>query len=250
MVAIASALLLGVACGAEQRTTAVVQSPPTLPPTTASPTAAPTSPPPTATTIPSPTQAPTAPAAITATAPTAIQEATGGASDLPALAPENAPPLPKSQTTADSADRPVRLAIPAIQLDLQPVPVGLDQKGVPVVPKHDVGWFTGSTAPGEGSNVILWGHVLRWLDSPDVPAPFERIHTLKPGAEIRIVTAGGTERRYRVTEQVRTRPDDVSYLYPTLGERLTLVSCIGDKVIRKGELTKEFRLVTLARPVE
>lgn len=142
-----------------------------------------------------------------------------------------------------------RLDIPDIGLDVQPIAVGLDDQQVPIVPRHDVGWFESSALPGQGSNIVLWGHVLRWKDSPDTAAPFERIHELKPGAEIVLETEDRQPRRYRVTQQVQVRPENTSYLAPTPGERVTLISCIGDNVIDNGTLTKEFRLVTIAMPV-
>jgi LPXTG-site transpeptidase (sortase) family protein len=143
---------------------------------------------------------------------------------------------------------PERLVIPAINVDLQPVPVGLDEQRLPLVPRHDVGWFTGSAQPGQGSNVIFWGHVLRWKDTPNTAAPFERLHELQPGAEI-TVFSNNQAQRYEVTEQIQVRPENVAYLLPTAEERLTFVSCIGDNVIVTGTLTKEFRLVTIAKPI-
>jgi LPXTG-site transpeptidase (sortase) family protein len=142
------------------------------------------------------------------------------------------------------------LIIPAIGLNLKPISVGLDKQRIPIVPKHDVGWFNGSAMPGQGSNVVLWGHVLRWKDTPKVPAPFAHLKEVQPGAEIRVVTADGATRSYRVTQRVWVRPDQVSYILPTASERLTLVSCIGDSVIREGALTKEFRLITIAEPAK
>lgn len=187
----------------------------------------------------------------TPTAGPAASETASEMSDLPALAPEVAPPTPAADATAASSPaNPSRLVIPALGLDFTPVAVGVDERNVPIVPKHDVGWFTKSARPGERSNVIFWGHVLRWTDSPAVPAPFERIHELQPGAEVMVTTEDGKERRYQVTQQVQVRPNEVQLLYPTLTERLTLVSCIGDKVIQQGTLTKELRLVTIAEPVQ
>jgi LysM repeat protein len=55
----------------------------------------------------------------------------------------------------------MRLTIPAIGLDTAPVPVGHDRANRPVVPKHDVGWYTHSAMPGQGENVVFWGHVAR-----------------------------------------------------------------------------------------
>ncbi|MDQ5852262.1 MAG: class F sortase, partial [Chloroflexota bacterium] len=104
--------------------------------------------------------------------------------------------------------------------------------------------------PGEGSNVVFWGHVLRWRSQPKIPAPFARLHELQPGARVTVVTVDGRVRRYHVTRQVWVRPSEVQYILPTDSERITLVSCIGDKVIRNGELTKEFRLITIAEPAE
>jgi sortase (surface protein transpeptidase) len=188
-------------------------------------------------------QTPTAPAER----PTARATSTP---EPPALVPEVAPPTPAAEPTSPPApSQPIRLIVPEIDLDLRPVPVGLDDRRVPIVPRHDVGWFTDGAYPAQGSNVVFWGHVLRWKDAPQVPAPFARVHELRPGAELIIATADGREHHYRVTEQVQVRPQDVQYIYPTNGERVTLVSCIGDKVIVNGTLTKEFRLVTIAQPV-
>ena len=171
--------------------------------------------------------------------------------DLPALEVQNAPPTPAPERQEVTyALQPTRLIIPAIELDLQPVPVGLDERNMPVVPRHDVGWFRGSAMPGQGSNVVFWGHVLRWIDTPQIPAPFARVRELEPGAEIIVITALGDERRYRVAYHVQVRPDDVEYILPTATEQVTLVSCIGDNVIQDGDLTKEFRLITIATPVE
>lgn len=184
----------------------------------------------------------------------------------PVLEPDIAPPtpavipspqpesFPSTQSANPSAQPetlpPTRLIIPEIGLDLAPVPVGVDENRVAIVPRHDAGWYTSSATPGQDSNVVFWGHVLRWKDSPHIPAPFARVHELQPGAELMVVTADGEERRYRVAQQIQVNPEDVQYVYPTDTERVTLVSCIGDKVIENGTLTREFRLITIAEPVE
>lgn len=213
------------------------------------------------------TVAPSTPTAMeTATAvaevtvvPIASAVAATPTAEPPALAPEVAPPTTQETPAPappvavapapDVTQRfPVRLRIPAIDLDLQPIAVGLDSNRVPVVPKHDAGWYAASAIPGGGSNVVFWGHVLRWLDSPNVAAPFARMQELQPGAPVEITLANGEQWLYRVTQQVQARPEDVQYILPTDGERITLVSCVGDKVIRNGVLTKEFRLITIAEP--
>lgn len=204
-----------------------------------------------ATTLPTETPSPSSTPTMTAS-PTVIPTLPPPVvTDPPALEPQVAPPTPApTQQEAPHASRPARLVIPAIGLDLQPVSVGLDESRVPIVPKHDAGWYNLSAMPGQPSNIVFWGHVLRWKDSPRIPAPFARLNELRPGADIIIRTADGKRWHYRVTQQVQARPDEVRYILPTEGERLTLVSCIGDKVILDGTLTKRFRLITIAEPVQ
>lgn len=71
------------------------------------------------------------------------------------------------------------------------MPVGLDSERVPIVPKHDIGWYFYSAPPGAGENVVLWGHVLRFRDAPEIPAPFARLHELQPGATIALYNEAG-----------------------------------------------------------
>ncbi|GAC1359016.1 MAG: hypothetical protein NVS4B8_03280 [Herpetosiphon sp.] len=120
---------------------------------------------------------------------------------------------------------------------------------MPIVPKHDVGWYIYSAVPGQGDNVVLWGHVLRWLDSPNVPAPFARVKELPIGAPLVVTSGDGARHAYRVTRQIQVLPTEVQYILPVGSERITLVSCIGDNVIVSGELTKTHRLLTIAEPV-
>jgi hypothetical protein len=145
--------------------------------------------------------------------------------------------------------QPTRISIAAIGLDTPIVSVGLDAQGVPVVPKYDVGWYNLSAAPGAGENVVLWGHVLRWRDAPNTPAPFARLKELRPGATINLTTSDGARHTYTVRQQVWARPDEVAYILPQGREVLTLVSCIGDQVIQGGEVVDmSHRLITIATP--
>jgi LPXTG-site transpeptidase (sortase) family protein len=152
--------------------------------------------------------------------------------------------------TAPVASDPVRLVIKDINLDGRIVSVGLDKNRVPVVPEHNVGWYNLSARPGQGENIVLWGHVLRFRNAPNIPAPFAHIKELKEGAEVILYDQAGNIHNYVVTKQIWVKPDQVEYILPQGKEMLTMVSCIGDKVIQSGEVVDEsHRLITIAEPV-
>lgn len=163
--------------------------------------------------------------------------------------PPTAPPSP-IPTARPEASPPVRLVIAAIDLDRTLVPVGLDANRVPIVLDHDVGWYKLGAMPGQGDNIVLWGHVLRFRKAPHIPAPFARLKALSPGASVILIDANGNEHRYIVTRQVRAKPDEVHYVLPQGREMVTMISCIGDKVIADGTVEMTHRLITIAEPEE
>lgn len=205
-------------------------------PATQAPSAAPAATAPPAPTSPAPAAAPSPTSADSLHGQPLLPDPTGAAQPTPTH-----PPVGQSV--------PARLAIDAIQLDRPLVSVGLDRQNVPIVPDHDVGWYNLSAGPGQGENIVLWGHVLRFRKSPGTPAPFEHLKDLPLGAQILLYDSQGTPYRYVVTKQVRVTPDQVEYILPQGKERLTLVSCIGDKVIaNSGVVEMSHRLVTIAEP--
>jgi sortase (surface protein transpeptidase) len=217
------------------------------PPTSA---AAPATAGPSATPRPTRTPAPTPSPLPVASVPPEITSAPAEL-DTPSLSENNAPPTSKPEDKAvGSGTQPVRLVIDAIGVDAEPVSVGLDSANIPIVPKHDVGWYNLSAQPGQGENVVFWGHVLRWKDAPKVPAPFARLKEAGVGTPLTVYTADGAAHEYVVTEQVWVTPDQVQYILPVGSERVTLVSCIGDKVIQNGSVELSHRLITIAEPVE
>ncbi len=142
-----------------------------------------------------------------------------------------------------------RVVIGDIVLDRQTLPVGLDDQAMPIVPDHDIGWYIHSGGPGQGENIVLWGHALRFLSAPDIPAPFGRLKELAIGAQIVLYDETGAAHTYAVTQQVWATPDQVDYILPTGSERLTLVSCIGDRVETARGVDMSHRLITIAEPV-
>jgi LPXTG-site transpeptidase (sortase) family protein len=158
-------------------------------------------------------------------------------------------PLPAFTPRINLA-QPVWISIPAIAMDRPIVLSGLDAQNVPEVPRHDVGWYGQSAAPGEGENIVLWGHVLRFSDAPQLPAPFAKLKELPVGSRITLTSRGGETFAYVVQQQVWARPDEVAYILPRGRELLTMVSCIGDQVIQDGEvIDMSHRLITIAAPL-
>jgi sortase (surface protein transpeptidase) len=271
-IVLAAALLIS-ACGAPQLSAQQTGLQATDAPATSAP--APTNAP-TAAALASPTRTPApdpSPSASPATAEPTARLVLPAASAIPAtadapqatLAPTAAPAaraaptttaVPKSApkpTVAPAAPAqpsvPVRVVISDIGLDGRVVSVGLDKKRIPIVPDHDIGWYNLSARPGEGDNIVLWGHVLRFRNAPKLPAPFAHLKNLKPGAAVKLYDRAGNLHNYIVTKQVWVTPDQVEYILPKGREMVTMVSCIGDKIIQDGEVVDEsHRLITIAEP--
>lgn len=166
---------------------------------------------------------------------------------LAALAPAPAPE-PAPAPVVDLSP-PVRLAIPAIGLEAATVPVGADDTGAFVVPDHDVGWFSGSARPGEGENIVLWGHVLPFMARPHIPAPFARLREVGAGAQVVLYDASGQRHEYVVTQQLRVAPEQIDLLFPQGREVVTIISCTGESIVVGGAVV-DFteRLVVIAEP--
>ncbi len=144
---------------------------------------------------------------------------------------------------------PVRIVAPTIGMDEPVISVGLDEFNMPIVPNHDPGWYNLSARPGQGENVVMWGHVLRFRYAPEIPAPFGRIKELAIGAPITVYTGDGVIHEYTVQEQLWVEPHQVEYILPQGTEKLTLVSCIGEYIIIDGSVENMTnRLITIAVP--
>ncbi len=199
-----------------------------------------------------PPEAPSAPLAP----PTPAREATSApvATAIPTPEPTAAsvaaaPPVGNLAAYAGPGV-PAWIEAASVGLSTPLVPVGLDAYGVPIVPDHDAAWYSLSALPGTGENVVLWGHVLRFQSTPELPAPFERVKDLGIGAVLTLYTGDSVAHRYVVSQQVWATPDEVHYILPQGYERLTIVSCIGDAVISNGSVVDmSHRLITIATPL-
>ena len=131
---------------------------------------------------------------------------------------------------AATAPAPVRLAVPAVGVDLPVDPVGVDEAGQMALPDtaERTGWYRFGSAPGSpaGATVIA-GHVDSWTSGL---GQFSRLRDVPPGAEVSVTTADGAAHRYQVVEVVRVdkREAPVGQWFDRTGSpRLVLVTCGG-----------------------
>ncbi|MBO9365357.1 MAG: sortase [Roseiflexus sp.] len=131
-----------------------------------------------------------------------------------------------------------RIIIPSIGVDSKVVEVGwevAEQNGQQVavwqVAEYAVGHHRGSANPGEGSNIVLAGHVGGY------GKVFKDLINVKEGDQI-ILFASGQQYLYVVREQVMVHEEGVSpeqqamnalYIAPTSEEMVTLVTCWPDR---------------------
>jgi len=116
--------------------------------------------------------------------------------------PGPSPSAARSPTSvaAQRSWTPVEIRIPSVGIDAPVTPYTdamVEAAGGWVDPtsSHAAAWWTGGGTPDPDptNTVYVYGHVSR------VPAVFNRLHTLAPGATVRLVTARGTI-TYRVSE--------------------------------------------------
>ena len=112
--------------------------------------------------------------------------------------------------------------IPRIGVSAPIIPVFLDGESWNVSQLGmNVGYLHGTAWLDEIGNVVLSGHV----DLRDGRAGiFRKLPELQTGDQILIVYEGN-ERTYAVSELMNVEPEDLTPLYPTDFERLTLITC-------------------------
>lgn len=123
---------------------------------------------------------------------------------------------------------PVRVEIPAIELDTDLITLGLDADGaMQVLPNgFPAGWFTGSPTPGELGPAILVGHV-HWQHKVGV---FGKLGDVKADNQIRVTRADGSIAVFVVsrTEQVTKQAFPSGQVYGNIGSAgLRVITCGG-----------------------
>jgi sortase (surface protein transpeptidase) len=161
--------------------------------------------------------------------PTATSPPTSTSTPAPTPTATNTPDAtPTPQPTLVSRAKPL-LIIPALNVDAEVVPVGLDANGAMAAPEgwFEVGWFRYGPRPGFTGSAALAGH----LDTnTGAPATFWHLGQLTPGQEIIYQAEDGSRLTFVVEEVASYSWDEVPLdrVFARSGDpRLSLITCGG-----------------------
>jgi len=121
---------------------------------------------------------------------------------------------------------PVRLEIPAINVDALIEAVGLTPDGAMDTPKDflDTAWYQLGPRPGEQGNAVIAGHV----DTIGGEAVFWNLRQLTPGDDIIVMSDDGIAHHFVVTgsEKYALGSAPLTEIFgPTDGVHLNLITC-------------------------
>jgi sortase family protein len=152
----------------------------------------------------------------------------------PPTTPRLVPGLPVPQGAGAAPGIPMRLRVPALDIDARVESVGLsgDAMDVPADP-WDVAWFNLGPRPGIAGNSVIDGH----LDTATGPAIFLHLGGLRAGDLLYVTDNIGVKRTFRVTALV-SYPWDRAPLTrifgPSTGSHLNLITCDGTWLPQQG----------------
>jgi sortase (surface protein transpeptidase) len=144
------------------------------------------------------------------------------------------PPIPMGKVAAappaqaQQVARPVRLAIPAINVRTRLIRLGVTRSGAMQVPATTkvAGWFTGSPRPGAPGGAIIAGHIDSYLG----PGIFHDLSAMQRGMRVYVRRADGTTAEFRVTSvrsYLKTKFPRRLVYGPTPNAQLRLITCGG-----------------------
>jgi sortase (surface protein transpeptidase) len=129
-----------------------------------------------------------------------------------------------------SYSAPVRVTVPAIEVDAPVIPLGLNPDGTAAVPSLDTplltSWFDDGPAPGQQGPAAIFGHV----NTAAGPAVFSLVGTLVPGDAVNVTRADGSVARfqvYRVAEYAKAAFPTMAVYGDTADPELRLITCGG-----------------------
>lgn len=134
---------------------------------------------------------------------------------------------PASEVPQAEPGVPIRISIPAVNLDASIVPVGLADGAMEIPSAIEAGWYRLGPRPGSANgSAVLAGHV----DHQKSPGVFLELRSLGLGEVVAVTDDFGTSHRFIVTErfQVAKAELPVQSLFDRDGPPvLTLITCGG-----------------------
>lgn len=146
-------------------------------------------------------------------------------------------PIVIPTTISEPSAEPVKLIIPEANIGADIVHVFLDTSGQWNV-SHlgaNAGVLQGTAWIGEPGNIVMVGHIEMSDGSPGI---FANLDHLEIGDEILLVESGSTRWSYYVNNIRSTEPDDLSVLYPSAQNMLTLITCDNYDFVSNTYLTR------------
>ncbi len=144
-------------------------------------------------------------------------------------------------------DQPRYLSIEKLNVNnARILPMGTTEDGAMDTPYNifDVGWYTGSSAPGTGGTTVIDGH----NGGPNIEGVFKHLPELSAGDKITIEMGDGTIYTYVVHDNYSTLIDNPeegmknAEISPVKGqESITLITCTGEwSQTRQTYLSRQF----------
>ncbi|MGW9405485.1 class F sortase [Arthrobacter sp. NPDC055585] len=170
----------------------------------------------------------------------------------PVLPPESTANIPIRQATPEASaavPAPVRVQVEGTGIDLEVVPVGVEDNGAMAIPNNHVqaGWYEYGPAPGADSgSSVLAAHV----DSQTEVLPIAGLKNVAPGTRVTVTREDGSQVAYetRQVENIAKRSLDGHRLFDRTGDHvLKLVTCGGKWLDTENDY--EDNVVLTATPV-
>jgi len=164
------------------------------------------------------------------------------ATAAPSAAADTATPTATATATATSTPTPTptpfsgrvgKLQIPSLKVDSPIEELGLTKDNYMDTPKNTnthVGWYSIWDRPGWGGNAVFSAHIYYH----SIPAPFQKLSSLKAGDEVDVVMEDGTKYTYQVITKNRYHRDNFptgEVIWPPNRngkEWITLITCGGE----------------------
>jgi sortase A len=109
--------------------------------------------------------------------------------------------------------------------------------------QSSIGHLEGTAWFGESGNTVLGGHSELSNRRASVFASLDQLQI----GDVILVDYSSAQRRYSVTGKSQVETDDLSPVYPTPQEQLTLITCDTSSFV--GNDTYAKRLIVIARPI-